>query len=418
MTGQDCVRCCAVIGKNFGDEGKGLAVDYLVRGNSSFSEKKLVIRHNGGAQAGHTVERPDGRRFVFHQLGSGTMAGADTFWTNRYFPDLFKLSGEIGECGNVAPVSKLFADADTPVTLIDDVILNMSAELVRGENRHGSCGMGIYEAYLRTKAGFGITVGELEQMTENELIRRIREIRRTYFHVRRQALGIPECLPGECGELFADPNVLNNYADQVLENLNRYVVAVGESERKSFFEDYGRIVFETGQGLLLDANETGFGPHVSASRTGLFQSMEAAKRYGLNLAEAVYVSRSYVTRHGAGPLPEACEPSELGDIEKDLTNVPNPWQGSMRYAKHGTVQTFTEPVQRDIAEVKNEFGHAPEHVTLLLTHLNETGGNVIFREESLTPGQLGERMRDTFDRVLCSASRYSEEINEVIDEKN
>ena len=56
---------CAVIGKNFGDEGKGLAVDYL-----SLQAKGgpvLVIRHNGGAQSGHTVDLPD-KRFVFHEL--------------------------------------------------------------------------------------------------------------------------------------------------------------------------------------------------------------------------------------------------------------------------------------------------------------------------------------------------------------
>ena len=49
-----------VIGKNFGDEGKGATVHRLCKG-----KKALVVRHNGGAQAGHTVE--DGRfRFVFH----------------------------------------------------------------------------------------------------------------------------------------------------------------------------------------------------------------------------------------------------------------------------------------------------------------------------------------------------------------
>ena len=48
-----------VIGKNFGDEGKGAAVYRLCQG-----KKAIVVRHNGGAQAGHTVE--DGSfRFVF-----------------------------------------------------------------------------------------------------------------------------------------------------------------------------------------------------------------------------------------------------------------------------------------------------------------------------------------------------------------
>ena len=51
----------AVIGKGFGDEGKGLVTDLYC----SKSPNALVIKHNGGAQAGHTVET-GGKRFVFH----------------------------------------------------------------------------------------------------------------------------------------------------------------------------------------------------------------------------------------------------------------------------------------------------------------------------------------------------------------
>ncbi|MBQ2594611.1 MAG: adenylosuccinate synthetase [Candidatus Riflebacteria bacterium] len=47
------MKAIAVIGKNFGDEGKGMAVDFL----ALHSEKPLVVRHNGGAQSGHTVRK-------------------------------------------------------------------------------------------------------------------------------------------------------------------------------------------------------------------------------------------------------------------------------------------------------------------------------------------------------------------------
>ena len=63
-----------VIGANFGDEGKGLMTDYF----ASKSNKSLVVRFNGGGQAGHTVTTKDGRRHVFHHFGSGIFAGADT----------------------------------------------------------------------------------------------------------------------------------------------------------------------------------------------------------------------------------------------------------------------------------------------------------------------------------------------------
>ena len=76
-----------VIGANFGDEGKGLAVDSLVARDSDAA----VIRFNGGAQAGHTVVAEDGRRHVFSHFGAGAFLGAATF-LSRFFvvqPSIF-----------------------------------------------------------------------------------------------------------------------------------------------------------------------------------------------------------------------------------------------------------------------------------------------------------------------------------------
>src|SRR5471032_1189579 len=70
----------AVIGAGYGDEGKGLLVDAL----AAAGETAIVCRSNGGAQAGHTVTLADGRRHVFHHLGSGALAGAATH-LSRFF---------------------------------------------------------------------------------------------------------------------------------------------------------------------------------------------------------------------------------------------------------------------------------------------------------------------------------------------
>ena len=76
-----------IIGKNYGDEGKGLAVDYFAGTAKRRGTPVLVVRHNGGAQAGHTVDRRNGR-FIFHQLSSGSFLGADTLWAKTFLPDL------------------------------------------------------------------------------------------------------------------------------------------------------------------------------------------------------------------------------------------------------------------------------------------------------------------------------------------
>src|SRR5215813_4385456 len=66
-------RAIITIGLGFGDEGKGAAVDFLVRK----LEADLVVRYCGGSQAGHNVELPDGRRHTFSQFGAGTLAAAE-----------------------------------------------------------------------------------------------------------------------------------------------------------------------------------------------------------------------------------------------------------------------------------------------------------------------------------------------------
>ena len=73
-----------VIGANYGDEGKGLMTDYFAAQGAEQGKRVLVVTSNGGAQRGHTVTLPDGRRHVFHHFGSGTFAGADTFLCRNF----------------------------------------------------------------------------------------------------------------------------------------------------------------------------------------------------------------------------------------------------------------------------------------------------------------------------------------------
>ena len=121
----------SINGSNYGDEGKGLATDYF----ALKSDSVLVARHNGGAQSGHTVET-ENKRFVFHQLSSGSFRGADTYWAETYFPDMFKLSDEVNSFYDLSGFRpKIFASPLACITTIDDVLINMLLESSRGENR-------------------------------------------------------------------------------------------------------------------------------------------------------------------------------------------------------------------------------------------------------------------------------------------
>ena len=433
----------AVIGKNFGDEGKGLAVDYFC----SRAPQSLVVKHNGGAQAGHTVEQ-GGRRFVFHQLSAGSFRRSDTLWAHTYYPDLYKLreeEEEFYEAAGFRPV--VLSEPDTPVTLIDDVLVNMLLETRRGAARHGSCGMGIYEAQLRTKAGFGITVGEILSENAASLAARILRIRGEYTWKRiaeaidaasaeyahaREGSGaeagsltegdteknlsgdgrvsaeeiLSRGLPGtEYLEMLRSRQVVERYAEEMIRNAEAFVTVTEDTG--ALLRGRESIVFESGQGLLLEEGNKRFAPHISASRTGLANPVEILAERGLAPTEVVYVTRTYVTRHGAGLLPHECPRETLGIVSEDLTNVENPWQGRIRYATHGTIEEFLAPVREDAALIGDRA-----KLALFLTHVDETNGRILMADG---PAEVdvfcGETaVRDVFSEAYLARGREAEQV--------
>lgn len=386
-------RCTAVIGACFGDEGKGLVTDAFCAAG-----RCAVVRHNGGAQAGHTVVN-GGRRFIFHQIGSGSFRGADTIWGEDFLPDLYKLGEEYESFRSISGIiPRIFTCCDTKITLIDDVLINMALETSRGDGRHGSCGMGINEAYLRGRAGHGVDMAWLKAHTADELFRQMKEIRHDHTSARLDELGLTLSDIGEYGELLIDDNVLRSAAEQMCVN----------AELTEFIDDtqlsqYDRIVFEGAQGLLLDSDNSEYYPHVTASRTGLDNLVKFCERHGLTLDSAVYVMRSYVTRHGAGHLPNACPREDLGDITPDKTNVPNPWQGGIRYAPHTSPEYLLSWIKRDLNE------RTPASVGLAVTHLNETADTVRFCSGDIPFAALRKHrlFAEIFDRFYGS---YAEDL--------
>jgi adenylosuccinate synthase len=410
----------AVIGRGFGDEGKGLAVDYFC----SKVPETLVIKHNGGAQAGHTVEL-EGKRFVFHQLASGSFRHSKTLWADTYYPDLFKLREEMEAFRDVSGFTpNILCDVNTPVTLIDDVIINMLLESARGDARHGSCGMGINEAFERTKAGFRMTVRDFFEKDAKSLVGQMLSIRETYGKERLRKLGI---LTGKKGdqvhlgyiagatynqeylELLESKVVIENAVEEMQRSADSYVTLAEHMDK--VLGECSEIVFETGQGLLLDAENQSFAPHVTASRTGLTNPVCFLRKYGLSLTEAVYVTRTYVTRHGAGPLPYECSREALGIMQADATNVDNPWQGSLRYARHGSVQEFLAPIQEDLKENVGK-GQRKPGVSLFLTHLNETNQRLCMKQGNVALDSLRAmpEMKETIDSFYISSSREAKDV--------
>lgn len=307
----------AVIGAGYGDEGKGLMTDYFARFLAD-----VVVRTNGGAQAGHTVALPDGRRHVFHHVASGALAGVPSHLGSRFVSNPMFLVPELGALAGFGAETSISADPRGYVTTPYDVMVNQIVEEARGGSRHGSCGMGFGETIERNEEGGPrLTVGDLYSGS-HEVAATLRSIRTDWVRGRLDRLGMPN-VSEEWEHLLSSGEVEARFIEDC--------IAFCDAVRLLRDADVpSRVLFEGAQGLMLDMDYGHF-PHVTRSNTGLLNMAAFAREAGIAKIDAVYATRIYATRHGAGPL-EHEEVSLEGVVKADSTNVHNSWQGLQRVA--------------------------------------------------------------------------------------
>lgn len=295
------MRARAVIGANFGDEGKGLLVDYFcAKGDAG-----VVVRFSGGPQAGHTVVTPKGSRHVFRQVGAGAFSGVPTFWSKYVRVNPIALFVELRQLDAIGIVPELYASPECLVTTFADMIINRRLEDARGKSRHGSCGMGIGETVERSQIPeLAITLADLFNGVNLEV--RLREICDKYARFRT-------------GSPIDEPKMAESFL-RACKALPEAVTPAGIGQCKD-------PVFEGSQGLCLDMDNREYFPHVTRSKTGMAKVEELARAGGFSV-EPWYVTRTYLTKHGAGPLPG--ENPALS--YEDLTNGENTYQGRLRFA--------------------------------------------------------------------------------------
>ncbi len=305
-----------VVGLGFGDEGKGLTTSYLCRNTNN----PIVVRANGGHQAGHTVV-VNGYSHVFSNFGSGTLQGHPTFWSeyctfspigvlnefNALKETLFRL--------NPNGVPKLYVHPLCPVTTPYDKQFNCALDKT---NQHGSCGVGFGATLQRQEDFFKLFVQDL--FHEQILIQKLLNIKNYYakkFSIEPR--------------LFDDAFGINIDDFLWVCNQVKKIITIDDG---SVLGDYTPI-FEGAQGVLLD-QDFGFFPNVTRSNTTSKNPLELRSKYAGHLyqkgePEIYYITRAYQTRHGNGFMTNEQLPfdEELKNTEKE-TNVTNEWQGNFR----------------------------------------------------------------------------------------
>lgn len=292
------MKTSIVLGLGFGDEGKGRVTSYLC----SLTYHPLVIRFNGGHQAGHTVVH-DGERHVFSSFGSGTLQGIPTYMSKycTFFPTAVRNEYQILKQHN--PI--LFVDPLCPVTTPYDMYHNRGRE---GFVKHGSCGV-----------GFGSTIERNER----------------YVKLFFQDLFYPSVLKEKMKNIAAYYGNIVGLSHPDMESYIQLFMEDIECAKDIVQPHFGfnnkidHVIFEGAQGILLDM-DFGFFPNVTRSNTTCKNALEIIKQFGITTPPSIYyVSRSYQTRHGIGLMSNEDKPVTLIN-NKNETNKTNDWQGEFR----------------------------------------------------------------------------------------
>lgn len=316
-------KCSIVIGSLWGDEGKGHMTDILCN-----EPNTLNVRFNGGSQASHTVVTPDNKRHAFRHFGAGTFAGAKTYLSDRFIvnPMAFTMEyKELKDDFNISPV--VFVNPNAIVTTPWDMYINQGIETYRDKQRHGSCGFGINETVDRSYIDkYRITVSDL--LCEEKLTQKLLLIQNEYVEYRLNGFyGIDVYdLDKKYQEALTDQQNISMFLFYVSEFLSKVTIV-----ENTILNRFDNIVFEGAQGLLLDQNNKKYFPHVTTSNTGIINVIDILKSiYYKGNIDIYYMSRCYITKHGAGDFAGELDEKPYSKI-KDLTNIPNEFQGSLRF---------------------------------------------------------------------------------------
>ncbi|MDP9900051.1 adenylosuccinate synthetase [Variovorax ginsengisoli] len=318
-------RYLSLLGLGFGDCGKGLFTDHLCDDGATHT----VVRFNGGAQAGHNVVRPDGRHHTFSQFGAGSFHhGVATVLAS---PVVVHPTGLLAEneylrrAGMVDAMSRLWIDARCKVTTPFHQAAGRLREWARGPQAHGSCGVGVGETVRHALAHpeAALRYGDLPHRAH--ALGKLDAIRTALQQE------FAEVTPGDKAG-FAERALLGDadLAARWLDALQPCIAQSPPAEGAAIAQRLtlpGRVVFEGAQGVLLDEWH-GFHPHTTWSSISTHAVDAVLSDLGIDArVQHLGVLRSYLTRHGAGPLPTA----DLAlDALAEPHNADAGWQGRFR----------------------------------------------------------------------------------------
>lgn len=313
----------AFAGGQFGDEGKGRLVDERV--NFYAQEREVfVCRNNGGANAGHTIELPDGQRIALHQLPSGVLTENATLVLGK---GMVIHPGDL--CEEIHQVEKLSGGPIKAEIWIDEkALLSLDThrayeEALKGFNGagKGATGRGIAPAYADYYLRQPLQVRDLVTFDIEKLTQHYQFYERLFQALT--GVGLSRFAVSTLGKEGKAPV---GSLDEFLSHLSKqrdflmpYSRNVIELLRERWQDKGIAFVFEQAQGIGLDP-WYGVYPDVTASRTGfdaIFDSTEGVVDPSEIEFRAGVIKATYMSSVGVRRLPTMMEEGLAKRIRED-----------------------------------------------------------------------------------------------------
>ena len=287
----------AIIGAQWGDEGKGKIVDLLAE------KAGVVVRFCGGDNAGHTVVNPQGE-FRLHLIPSGI-----------FYPQVVPIIGNgvvinpevlIAEIGQLnqrgVDTSRLFISDRAHLIMPYHVLLDGLEEELRGGKAIGTTRKGIGPAYADKTARLGIRIGDL--LDKGAFLERLRFILEYKNIILTK---IYEASPLSLDEIYSE---YCQYGERLAPHIRETTAMVEEALGRNEV-----VILEGAQGTLLDL-DFGTYPYTTSSSPLAGGGCVGAGLGPTGINRILGVFKAYCTRVGGGPMPTELK-DETGDLIRE-----------------------------------------------------------------------------------------------------
>jgi adenylosuccinate synthase len=284
----------AVIGSQWGDEGKGKVVDMLAQ------QARMVVRFSGGDNAGHSVVNPHGE-FKLHLIPSGIFnPGVVCIIANGVVINPAVLIGEIDRLNERGvDTGNLFISDRAHLIMPYHLLLDGLEEEARGGGAIGTTRKGVGPAFTDKTARLGIRAGDL--LDEKAF----RERLGTVLEYKNKILtGVYNAKPLSLEEVFIQ---YRQYGERLAPHILETTIMVDEALGRGEL-----VILEGAQGALLDP-DFGTYPYTTSSSPLAAGACLGAGLGPTRLDRALGVYKAYCTRVGGGPMP-----TELNDATGEL----------------------------------------------------------------------------------------------------